>query len=209
MTCSRSCQLIAAGAIAAITLGLWSVPQSGLKPSNIQVQTPLSLNHTGQSQICKTLATVLPHGFVSHEHPVFRETIEHAFAFQAREELPGCITQPSDAREVSLILETLTAMQSAGHEVKFVVRSGGHYPGPGHSSIRDGVLIDLGRIFEVTVSQDLKSVVIGSGARWGHVYRQLDNHALTVAGGRNSDVGVGGLSLGGKLLPFSVSVHRC
>ena len=65
------------------------------------------------------------------------------------------------------------------------------------------MLIDLARINEVTVSQHQGSAVIGRGARWGHVYRQLNNHGLTVAGGRNSDVGVGGLALGDKC-PHSV-----
>ena len=127
MTLLISCQLTAAGATAAIVFGLWSMPQSNSDSSVIQVQNPFKWNNTGQSQICTKLATVLPDGFISHGHSVFRETLEHSFASQAREELPECITKPSTAREVSLILDTLRNTHITDYEVKFAVRSGGHY----------------------------------------------------------------------------------
>jgi hypothetical protein len=41
-------------------------------------------------------------------------------------------------------------------------------------------------------------VKIGGGNVWGDVYKMLEKQDLAVVGGRVSDVGVGGLILGGK-----------
>jgi hypothetical protein len=44
---------------------------------------------------------------------------------------------------------------------------------------------------------------IGTGGRWGEVYKKLEPHGKTVIGGRDRRVGVGGLMLGGKSSPSS------
>ena len=43
-------------------------------------------------------------------------------------------------------------------------------------------------------------MAIGAGAKWMDVSRTLDERGLAVVGGRNSAVGVGGLTLGGNYL---------
>ncbi len=63
-------------------------------------------------------------------------------------------------------------------------------------------MVDLALFCEVTPSEDGSSVVIGAGAKWINVSRVLDEKGLIVVGGRNSAVGVGGLTLGGKLRLF-------
>ena len=73
----------------------------------------------------------------------------------------------------------------------------------GAASIKGGVVIDLRLFCEVTPSEDESSVVIGTGAKWMDVSKVLDEKGLAVVGGRNSAVGVGGLTLGGKLLLFT------
>jgi len=75
---------------------------------------------------------------------------------------------------------------------------------PGASNAPGGVTIDLSGIDDIDVSDDLESVRIGTGNRWAGVYRKLEPLNRTVAGGRNSDVGVGGFVLGGQ---FSQLVH--
>lgn len=82
----------------------------------------------------------------------------------------------------------------------FAIRSGGHSPVAGAASIEDGVMIDLSLLCEVVPSDDGLSVTVGAGARWKDVYKVLDEKGLAVVGGRNSAVGVGGLTLGGKFL---------
>ena len=87
----------------------------------------------------------------------------------------------------------------------FAIRGGGHSPVSGAASIKGGVLIDLALLCEVTPSEDGSGVTIGAGAKWMDVSKVLDQKGLAVVGGRNSAVGVGGLTLGGKLLFFTLA----
>ncbi|KUI73940.1 Bifunctional solanapyrone synthase [Cytospora mali] len=114
-------------------------------------------------------------------------------------EQPTCIIRPRTAQDVSTALKIITQ-----YDVKFAVRSGGHSPNPGFSSITEpGILIDLSGLNEITVSDDQKTVSIGPGQRWGNVYEALDPYNFTVLGGRIPHVGVGGLILGGGYYHFS------
>lgn len=106
---------------------------------------------------------------------------------------PSCIVLPASAEELSKTLKIVRSFQT-----KFSVRSGGHSPNPGWSSIeKPGILIDLRRLNQITVSDDKKTVSLGPGARWGDVYATLDPHGVSVIGGRIAPVGVAGLILGG------------
>jgi FAD/FMN-containing dehydrogenase len=101
--------------------------------------------------------------------------------------------------DISLTLKTINFLK-----IKFAIRSGGHSPNPGWSSISEpGILIDLQRLNEMSVSTDKKVATIGPGKRWGEVYEALDPHGLSVVGGRIPQVGVGGLILGGGFFHFS------
>ncbi|TGO46851.1 hypothetical protein BOTNAR_0561g00070 [Botryotinia narcissicola] len=86
----------------------------------------------------------------------------------------------------------------------FAIRSGGHFCVAGAASIEGGVLIDLNCFNEVIPSEenDESSVVVGAGCRCMDVSNVLDKRGLAVVGGRNSAVGVGGLTLGGGLSFF-------
>lgn len=81
----------------------------------------------------------------------------------------------------------------------FAVKSGGHAAFSGASSIPDGLTIDLQRLNTIQLASDKKSVKVGPGNRWIDVYKHLGPKGLTAVGGRVSDIGVGGLTLGGKL----------
>lgn len=48
------------------------------------------------------------------------------------------------------------------------------------------------------MSQDRATTQVGTGNRWEDVYAKLDPMKLAVIGGRNGDIGVGGLTLGGE-----------
>lgn len=82
----------------------------------------------------------------------------------------------------------------------FAVRGGGHSPVSGAATIQGGVLIVLSLLRDVRPSSDESYASIGAGDKWGDVSRVLDEKGLAVVGGRNSDVGVSGLTLGGKSL---------
>jgi FAD/FMN-containing dehydrogenase len=85
----------------------------------------------------------------------------------------------------------------------FSIRSGGHSNIVGASNIENGVTLDLSSINRVDVSGDKTTAYVGPGARWGDVYTQLESKGLAVVGGRVSDVGVGGVILGGGMSYFS------
>lgn len=86
---------------------------------------------------------------------------------------------------------------------KFAVKSGGHAAFSGASNIDNGIVIDLVKLNQVTVSDDKKETSVGPGNVWYDVYSKLDPMGLSVIGGRVSAIGVGGLTLGGGVSFFS------
>lgn len=84
--------------------------------------------------------------------------------------------------------------------VTFAVRSGGHSPNPGWSSVgENGILIDMARLNTISLSDDRSYASVGPGARWLNVYQHLDAEKAVVPGARVPQVGVGGFILGGML----------
>lgn len=105
--------------------------------------------------------------------------------------------QPRDAQEVS---QTLTALVNAGTgtgDWHIAVRSGGHNHWAGTNNIANGVTIDLVNLNQATYDPETNLASIGSGGIWKDVYVSLLKHNVTVAGGRDGGVGVGGFLLGG------------
>jgi FAD/FMN-containing dehydrogenase len=82
----------------------------------------------------------------------------------------------------------------------FAVKSGGHAAFAGASNIEGGITVSLEKHKKISLSQDKKTVTIQPGNTWAAVYKELEKSELTVAGGRVSGVGTGGLSLGGELM---------
>ena len=104
---------------------------------------------------------------------------------------------PASTQDVSKTLKIVSFFQT-----KFAVRSGGHSPNPGWSSIeKPGVLIDLKKLNQITVSADKSVASLGPAGRWGDVFAALDPYGVSVIGGRIPQVGVGGLILGGLSHP--------
>ena len=107
---------------------------------------------------------------------------------------PSCIIQPRDANDVSTSMKIITYFH-----VKFAVRSGGHSPNPGWSSIgSEGILLDLQRLNSISLSSDAKVASLGPGGRWGDAMTTLNAQGVSVQGGRLGQVGIGGLLLGGS-----------
>lgn len=124
--------------------------------------------------------------------PAYTAREESFFSLNERLE-PACIFQPASATEVSLGLTTLLSVP----ECQIAIRSGGHHQALGINNIHNGVTIDMGKLKSVLYDRTSKTTTVGPGATWGDVYRYLDPMGLTVAGGRDHTVGVGGLILGG------------
>ncbi|KAG8159634.1 hypothetical protein KVR01_010271 [Diaporthe batatas] len=129
--------------------------------------------------------------------PVEQSTVDGSWS-EACRLLPACAIQPRSAQHVATALKIIRQFN-----VPFAVRSGGHSPNPGFSSIQDGILIDLSRLDGITVSDDRATVSVGPGQRWGDVYTALDPYQVSVIGGRMPNIGVGGVILGGGYHHFS------
>jgi len=115
-------------------------------------------------------------------------------------------TSPEDVSEViKALVGTSSSLESPEQQAtcNFAVRSGGHSSVPGAVNSDGGVTIDLRALNDVKLSDDKSTAHIGVGARWGEVYTYLETFDLSVAGGRVSQVGVGGLTTGGGISFFS------
>lgn len=88
-------------------------------------------------------------------------------------------------------------------QCEFAVKGGGHGAFEGASNIANGVTLSMEHWNEITLSSDSSTVRIGPGNTWMDVYEVLEEHDLTVPGGRYPTVGVSGLSLGGGESFFS------
>lgn len=161
------------------------------------------------TMLSKSLALALPKSIIfPQDATAFKQSMNSYWAQQEREVIPTCVIRPRDVQQLSIAVIVLKSeyderQKQAGDnkaEGLFAIRSGGHSPVAGAASIKGGVMIDLGLFCEVTPSEDGSSVTIGAGAKWKDVSNALDEKGLAVVGGRNSAVGVGGLTLGGKLL---------
>ncbi|KAK3358151.1 putative oxidoreductase [Lasiosphaeria hispida] len=131
------------------------------------------------------------------------------FSQQHSQIAPLCVVSPTSPEDVSAVIVSLTSTASLLESddeapgCRFAIRSGGHSSIPGAANIADGVTIDLRTLNEIELSDDKSIVSIGPGARWGDVYTKLEIDGLSVAGGRVSQVGVGGLVVGGGISFFS------
>ncbi|KAL8942836.1 MAG: hypothetical protein Q9211_001222 [Gyalolechia sp. 1 TL-2023] len=158
-----------------------------------------------------SLAKALPGSVFFGPHPIFVESIQSYWATQERDIVPQCIVRPRSAREVATaigIIKNDYDLRTGRGDLPspFAIRSGGHSPIPGAANTDGGIVIDLRLLNKIVPSRDGLTVTIGSGARWLDVSSTLDNKGLAVAGGRNSAVGVGGLTLGGGISFFSPRV---
>ncbi|KAF2183270.1 FAD-binding domain-containing protein [Zopfia rhizophila CBS 207.26] len=112
-----------------------------------------------------------------------------------RELRPACVVMPTSASQVAAAVKILNQYP----DVNFAVKSGGHDPNPGHSSIQDGVLIALREITGTTHDAQKKLAYVKPGGEWNDVIGTLDPMGVTVVGGRLGIVGIAGYLLQGGI----------
>lgn len=109
---------------------------------------------------------------------------------------------------MSQTLTTLLDANSGAGDWHIAVRGGGHNQWAGSNNIQNGVTIDLGFFNQTTYNETTGLVSVGPGGKWGAVFADInENYGVTVAGGRDGDVGVGGFLLGNLRLPFHLLSH--
>jgi FAD/FMN-containing dehydrogenase len=97
--------------------------------------------------------------------------------------------------------EDIVAALRFAREQRLVIsiRSGGHLL-TGQATNDGGLVLDMTYFNTVTLLDPERRLVrIGAGARWGEVARALAEHNLAISSGDTSQVGVGGLTLGGGI----------
>ncbi|KAG1860272.1 FAD dependent oxidoreductase [Suillus subalutaceus] len=103
----------------------------------------------------------------------------------------ACSFEPVNAQDIGIALQLLGEDQTP-----FAVKSGGHSVNAGFSST-PGVQIALFSFSQVIYDSDAQTATIGMGLIWDDVYSQLQQYNVTVVGGKNTGVGIGGIVLGG------------
>ncbi|GFF89615.1 FAD binding domain protein [Aspergillus lentulus] len=177
-------------------------------PPQVRPQLEVPRNSGLVSKLTKALPHIV---LLDRNEDAFRKSINTYWAQQEREVEQACIVQPRDVGELAKAIDILkreydeqrTLPRKESDSVLFAVRGGGQSPVPGGASAKGGVLIDLSLFREVTVSDDRQNVALGAGVRWAEASRVLDEKGLAVVGGRSSDVGVAGYTLGGGISFFT------
>ena len=199
--------ILVVAAVAYLTvrrLFLATAPQQATKSSRTLPPSALSQ---------KLASALTPDVVLLSDNAAFEQQRSSYWAQQACEVIPDCVVRPRDVSQLCTAISILSQehrLQASEHgHVRpgglFAIRGGGHSPASGAASIAGGVVIDLSHFSEVTVAEDESSACVGGGAIWGDVYKILEKRGLAAVGGGNSPVGVGGLTLGGKLLLFFFS----
>jgi hypothetical protein len=181
------------------------------KPAQPELDARLS----GEAkELTRKLTAVLLNSIITPENAgQFSESMNAYWVKQACEVAPACIVRPRNVYELSRAIAILKTeyderdrtddRKTSASRGLFAIRSGGHSPVLGASSIAGGVLVALSLFKDIAPAADGKSVAIGAGCTWMDVSKALEKKGLAVVGGRNSAVGVGGLTLGGGLSFFS------
>ncbi|KAF2500909.1 FAD-binding domain-containing protein [Lophium mytilinum] len=149
---------------------------------------------TSPSQLaCRCLAAILPDYYTDSTN-ASAYTVLETKNWSSNCNLPAaCFLTPVHSVQIAVALLIITLAQS-----KFAVRSGGHNPNPGFAGVgAEGVTIDMQGFTALHLSADKSYATVGAGLRFGAVQSYLDEQGVAVASGRNKDVGVSGLLLGG------------
>lgn len=181
--------------------------QSLALPVEKKVEYPgLSPSQSKSTRLSRNLKLALPDNVIfPHNVAAFKKSLDSYWAQQECEVIPICVVRPHDVQQLCTAVTILKEeydkqrkeLGNGNVEGLFAIRSGGHSPVPGAASIEGGAVLDLSLLCSVTPSEDGLSVAIGAGAKWMDVSKVLDEKNLAVVAGRNSAVGVGGLTLGG------------
>ena len=106
---------------------------------------------------------------------------------------PSVILRPTSAQEVATAIRF-----GRDSNLEIAVRSGGHSPS-GHSSVNDGLVIDLSAMRGVQVDPTARLARANGGALLGELDVAAQSHGLVCPVGVVGHTGVAGLTLGGGI----------
>ncbi|KAL5116777.1 hypothetical protein ACEQ8H_005389 [Pleosporales sp. CAS-2024a] len=136
-------------------------------------------------------------GYINVTHPLNLAYIEEQTQYWSTScsaLLPSCIIFPKTVEEVSAAVQIIFSTTE-----RFAIKSGGHSPNNGWSSVNDGPLIALEHLDQANLDSATGIVDVGPGNRLDGIAAKLQGSGWTFVGGRIGNTGVGGLVLGGGL----------
>lgn len=109
---------------------------------------------------------------------------------------PWCLFLPRNTEEVASAMKTLSNAGNGAGNWHIAIRSGG-VSSVGGNNIADGVTVDLSMMNSSHYDNETNIASLEPGDRWSKAYADLEEQGVVVVGGRDANVGVGGLFLGG------------
>lgn len=104
---------------------------------------------------------------------------------------PAAIVRVADAADVAHVVSF-----ARDRGLELAVRSGGH-SAAGHSTCKDGLVLDLRDLTAFDLDPDARTVWAGSGLTAGQYTALAAEHGLATGFGDTGSVGLGGITLGG------------
>ena len=129
---------------------------------------------------CADLITALPGRILRQGEKAYVKENSDYYNAGLKELLPSCIAMPRSAKEVSTIVKILNKHE----KVPFAIKSGGHDPNPGQSSVHQGVLIALKHINGTEYDAKKRVAHVKPGGHWSDVLVPLIKQSVTVVSGR-------------------------
>ena len=158
------------------------------------------------SAACAAIAHALGAKLALPGSVIYKESTTSYFSALENELLPACVVRPASTEDVVEVLRSVKPFTDRG-ECQLAVRARGNQPFAGAANIAGGITIDLRSLQHININSEENSVSVGAGASWGDVYAKLGSAGLAVAGGRSSQGGIGGLTLGGRRAALSFSLQ--
>ncbi|KAF8305871.1 FAD-binding domain-containing protein [Clavulina sp. PMI_390] len=142
-------------------------------------------------QTCKLLQTTISNSSAV-SYPGSSQYYEHVQHWlPTSSEVSACSVQPNTVEDLSTIVQILGQSTTP-----FGIKSGGYAHSQEQSSTT-GVQISMKGFQDIDYDKASGTARLGVGNTWGKVYQALEAYKVTVPGGRVSDLGVGGVILGG------------
>ena len=152
---------------------------------------------------CRALSDALGSMVALPGSDIYRESVTSYLTALENELEPACIIKPASPSDVVAFRKAVKPMLDRG-ECQLAIQARGNQPFAGAANIAGGITADLHSLDDITINMTEHSVTLGVGVSWGDVYAKLHAAGLCVTGGRSSQGGIGGLSLGGNSESWAV-----
>ncbi|KAJ6446253.1 FAD-binding protein [Purpureocillium lavendulum] len=173
-----------------------------MRPPRSLAAATLAVHATATTDCCGRLSRSLGDAVNFPGSGPYNATEASYWSLQESDLKPACIVRPTRAQDVSKAMSIIGCTP----QCKFAVKGQGHSPAAGFANVDGGVTLDMTALASIETSSDLSVAKVGAGASWIDVYRHLEPLGIAIPGGRNGNVGVGGLLLGGGISHFTTRV---